>query len=69
MTTSERVHRFVDDEPLRAEEEAALAEAAANRAAGVPLIPMEEFLSLAESVHAGSGGGGRSWTRDELYER
>jgi hypothetical protein len=27
------------------------------------------FLALAESVHAGSGPGGRQWTRDELYER
>jgi hypothetical protein len=27
------------------------------------------FLTLAESIHAGSGPGGRQWTRDELYER
>lgn len=27
------------------------------------------FLALTESVHAGSGAGGRSWTRDEIYER
>ena len=27
------------------------------------------FLALAESIHAGSGPGGRSWTRGELYER
>ncbi len=27
------------------------------------------FLALTESIHAGSGAGGRSWTRDELYER
>jgi Family of unknown function (DUF6364) len=27
------------------------------------------FLALTESLHAGSGSGGRSWTRDELYER
>jgi hypothetical protein len=27
------------------------------------------FLALTESIHAGSGPGGRSWTRDELYER
>jgi hypothetical protein len=30
---------------------------------------MAGFLALTESVHAGSGPGGRSWTRDELYER
>jgi hypothetical protein len=30
---------------------------------------MAGFLALTESVHAGSGAGGRSWTRDELYER
>jgi hypothetical protein len=33
----------VDDEPLSAEEEAALAEVATDRAAGVPLIPFEEI--------------------------
>jgi plasmid stability protein len=27
------------------------------------------FLALAEAIHAGSGPGGRSWTREELYER
>lgn len=27
------------------------------------------FLALTESVHAGSGADGRSWTRAELYER
>jgi len=27
------------------------------------------FLALTEPIHAGSGAGGRSWTRDELYER
>lgn len=27
------------------------------------------FLSLAESTRAGSGPGGRKWTRKELYER
>ncbi len=27
------------------------------------------FLTLAESIHAGNGPGGRKWTRDELYER
>jgi Family of unknown function (DUF6364) len=30
---------------------------------------MKEFLDWAKSVHAGSGPEGRSWTRDELYER
>lgn len=33
----------MDDEPLSAEEEAALAEVAADRAAGVPTIPFEEI--------------------------
>lgn len=27
-----------------------------------------EFLAIAEEAHAGSGGTGRTWTRDELYE-
>jgi hypothetical protein len=27
------------------------------------------FLALTESVHASSGTGGRSWTREQLYER
>jgi hypothetical protein len=27
------------------------------------------FLAFAKSVHAGSGPGGRRWTRDDLYER
>ncbi len=27
------------------------------------------FLTLAKSLHAGSGPGGRSWTREQLYER
>jgi plasmid stability protein len=27
------------------------------------------FLELAESSHSGSGPEGRTWTRDELYER
>jgi hypothetical protein len=31
--------------------------------------PVDAFLALTESVHAGSGPGGRSWTRDDLYER
>jgi hypothetical protein len=30
---------------------------------------LDGFLAMTESVHAGSGPGGRSWTRDELYER
>lgn len=30
---------------------------------------MDAFLAMTESIHAGSGPGGRSWTRDELYER
>jgi plasmid stability protein len=30
---------------------------------------MDSFLAMTESIHAGSGPGGRSWTRDELYER
>jgi plasmid stability protein len=30
---------------------------------------MAGFLTLTESVHAGSGSQGRSWTREELYER
>jgi plasmid stability protein len=30
---------------------------------------MDAFLAMTESIHAGSGRGGRSWTRDELYER
>ncbi len=33
------------------------------------LEPMDAFLALTESVHAGSGPGGRTWTRDEFYER
>jgi Family of unknown function (DUF6364) len=31
--------------------------------------PVDAFLALTESVHAGSGPDGRSWTRDDLYER
>ncbi|HKH79002.1 MAG TPA: hypothetical protein VJ996_03220 [Solirubrobacteraceae bacterium] len=30
---------------------------------------MDAFLAMTESIHAGSGPGGRSWTRDELYDR
>jgi plasmid stability protein len=34
-----------------------------------PQSGMAEFLALAKSIHAGSGPEGRTWTRDELYER
>jgi hypothetical protein len=30
---------------------------------------VDAFLAMTESIHAGSGPGGRRWTRDELYER
>lgn len=30
---------------------------------------MTEFLALTRSIHASSGPGGRTWTRDDLYER
>jgi plasmid stability protein len=30
---------------------------------------MRQFLDWAASVKAGSGPAGRTWTRDELYER
>lgn len=30
---------------------------------------MAEFLAIAKSIHASSGPEGRTWTRDELYER
>jgi len=30
---------------------------------------MAGFLALTESIHAGSGRGGRGWTREQLYER
>ncbi len=30
---------------------------------------MKEFLAWAKTVHASSGPRGRTWTRDELYER
>jgi hypothetical protein len=30
---------------------------------------MGAFLAMTESIHAGSGPGGRRWTRDELYDR
>ncbi len=31
--------------------------------------PMDGFLELARRSNAGSGPAGRTWTRDELYER
>jgi hypothetical protein len=34
-----------------------------------PQSGMAQFLALAKSIHAGSGPEGRTWTRDELYER
>jgi hypothetical protein len=30
---------------------------------------LAEFLDLAERVHASSGPGGRTWRRDDLYDR
>jgi len=30
---------------------------------------IEAFLAMTDSIGAGSGPGGRRWTRDELYER
>jgi len=30
---------------------------------------IDGFLAMTESTHAGSGPGGRTWTRDELYDR
>ncbi|HYO45876.1 MAG TPA: hypothetical protein VEY33_04225 [Gemmatimonadota bacterium] len=30
---------------------------------------IREFLEIARESGAGSGGGGRTWTRDELYDR
>ena len=30
---------------------------------------LADFLELADAAAAGSGSGGRSWTRDELYDR
>jgi len=32
-------------------------------------VGWQRFLELAESSTASSGPGGRTWTRDELYER
>lgn len=30
---------------------------------------MTAFIELADAAEAGSGPGGRTWTRDELYDR
>jgi hypothetical protein len=30
---------------------------------------MAPFLALTDSIHAGSGPAGRTWTREELHER
>jgi hypothetical protein len=30
---------------------------------------IEAFLDLADAAEAGSGSAGRTWTRDELYDR
>lgn len=30
---------------------------------------MKAFLTIAQNADAGSGPGGRSWTRDELHDR
>ena len=32
-------------------------------------LGMKDFVAWAKSVHASSGPEGRTWTRDELYER
>jgi hypothetical protein len=32
-------------------------------------VAMAEFLDIADGIHASSGPGGRSWTREELYAR
>ena len=34
-----------------------------------PRSGMAQFLAIAKTIHAGSGPEGRTWTRDELYER
>jgi plasmid stability protein len=34
-----------------------------------PQSGMAQFLAIAKSIHASSGPNGRTWTRDELYER
>jgi plasmid stability protein len=38
-----------------------------SEAAGID--PLDGFLALSEPVAAGSGPGGRTWTREELHER
>jgi plasmid stability protein len=30
---------------------------------------IESFLALADEIHASSGAAGRTWTREELYDR
>ncbi|HEY2767789.1 MAG TPA: hypothetical protein VGI76_05995 [Solirubrobacteraceae bacterium] len=37
--------------------------------AGSRPLAIAGFLALSESLHAGSGAGGRHWTREQLYER
>ena len=37
--------------------------------AGAEAIALADFLDLAETAGAGSGPHGRTWTRDELYDR
>ena len=34
-----------------------------------PRSGMAQFLAIAKTIHASSGPEGRTWTRDELYER
>lgn len=36
---------------------------------GAPDTAMRDFVEIARRSSAGSGPGGRTWTRDELYER
>lgn len=31
--------------------------------------PIDRFLALAERSSAGSGAGGRTWTREDVYDR
>jgi hypothetical protein len=38
-------------------------------AAAPPPSAIAGFLASTESIHAGSGHGGRDWTREQLYER
>lgn len=37
--------------------------------AGAASDPLERFLALSDSLAAGSGPDGRSWTREALHER